>query len=105
MTMDECEKKFFELLKYFGFIKDEKVKIQIFLSGLPSSHSEKIQYDKPKTLEEAIRRVRNLYEQSRGRLVFQKAWNEKMKGKMDQRKKYFKPPFSRTTPKKISKVN
>jgi hypothetical protein len=30
MTMDEYEKRFFELLKYVGFIKDEKVKIQIF---------------------------------------------------------------------------
>ena len=36
MTMDEYEKIFFELLKYVDFIKDEKVKIQSFLSGLPS---------------------------------------------------------------------
>jgi hypothetical protein len=28
-----------------------------------------------------------------------------MKGKKDQRHKVFKPPFSRTTPKQISKVN
>jgi hypothetical protein len=34
MTMDEYEKWFFELLKYVDFIKDEKVKIQRFLSGL-----------------------------------------------------------------------
>jgi hypothetical protein len=27
MTMDECERRFFELLKYVDFIKDEKVKI------------------------------------------------------------------------------
>jgi hypothetical protein len=27
MTMDEYEKRFFELLKYVDFIKDEKVKI------------------------------------------------------------------------------
>jgi hypothetical protein len=32
--MDEYEKRFFELLKYVDFIKDEKVKIQRFLSGL-----------------------------------------------------------------------
>jgi hypothetical protein len=31
MTMDEYEKRFFELLKYVDFIKDEKVKIQRFL--------------------------------------------------------------------------
>ena len=31
MTMAEYEKKFLGLLKYVGFINDEKVKIQIFL--------------------------------------------------------------------------
>jgi hypothetical protein len=51
MTMEEYEKRFFELLKYVDFIKDEKVKIQRFLRGLPSFYSEKIQYDNPKTLE------------------------------------------------------
>jgi hypothetical protein len=93
MTMDEYEKRFFEFLKYFDFIKDDKVKIKSFLSGLPSFYSDKIQYDNPKTLEETIRRVRHIYEKSRGRIVFQKAWNDKMKGKEDQRKKCFKPPF------------
>jgi hypothetical protein len=44
-------------------------------------------------LEETIRRARNLYEKSKGRPVFQKAWNDKLKGKKDQRKKGFKPPF------------
>jgi hypothetical protein len=34
MTIDEYEKRFFEFLKYVDFIKDEKVKIQRFLSGL-----------------------------------------------------------------------
>ena len=32
MIMEEYEKRFFELLKYVDFIKDEKVKIQRFLS-------------------------------------------------------------------------
>jgi hypothetical protein len=34
MTMDEYERIFLELLRYVEFIKDEKVKIQRFLSGL-----------------------------------------------------------------------
>jgi hypothetical protein len=71
--------------KYVDFINDEKVKIQRFLSGLPYFYSEKIQYDNPNTLEETIRRERHLYEQSKGRPVLKKAWNEKMKGKKDQR--------------------
>jgi hypothetical protein len=73
MTMEEYEKWFFELLKYVDFIKDEKVKIQRFMSGLPSFYNDKIQYDNPKTLEETIRRARNLYEHSKGRPVFQKS--------------------------------
>jgi len=81
------------LLKYVGLIKVEKVKIQRFLSWLPSFYSDNIQYDNPKTLEESIRRAKHIYEQSRGRLVFQRAWNDKIKGKQDQRKKGFKIPF------------
>ena len=64
MTMDsyEYEKRFFELLKYVGFIKGEKVKIQRFMSRLPSFYSDKIQYDNPRTFEETIRREKHLYE-------------------------------------------
>jgi hypothetical protein len=35
MTIDEYERRFLELLKYVPFIKDEAVKIQRYLSGLP----------------------------------------------------------------------
>jgi hypothetical protein len=72
MAMDEYEKMFFELLKYVEFIKDNKVKIQRFISGLPSFYNHKIQYNNSKNLEQTIRRTRHIYEKSRGRLVFQK---------------------------------
>jgi hypothetical protein len=49
----------------------------------------------PRTLEETIRKEKYLYEQNRGRPTFQKAWDDKKKGKMEQRKKGFKPPFYR----------
>jgi hypothetical protein len=42
MTIDEYERRFLELLKYVSFIKDEQVKIQRYLSGLPSFISDKI---------------------------------------------------------------
>jgi hypothetical protein len=67
MTMEEYEKKFLGLLKYFRFIVDEKVKIQRFLSGSPSFYKEKIKYDEPKTLTEAIRKDKYLYEQGQRR--------------------------------------
>jgi hypothetical protein len=75
------------------FIKCENVKIQRFLSGLPYFYSDKIHYDNPRNLEEAIKRENHLCEQSRGRPLFQKVWNDKMKGKKYQRQKGFKPPF------------
>jgi hypothetical protein len=55
MTMDEHEKRFIGFLKYVDFIKDKKLKIQSFMSGLPS-YSDKIHYDNHGTLQESIRR-------------------------------------------------
>jgi hypothetical protein len=93
MEMDECEKIFFELLKYVEFRNDEKVKIQRFLSGLPSLYNYETRYDNSNTLEEDIRRVNHIYDKSRGRPIFQIAWNDKMKGKHVQIKNGFKTPF------------
>ena len=63
MTMAEYKKKFLGLLNYVRFIGDEKVKIQIFLNGLPTFYKENIKYDEPNTLIEAIRKAKYLYEQ------------------------------------------
>jgi hypothetical protein len=43
MTMGEYENKFLGFLKYVGFIKDEKGKIQMFQSGLQFFYKNKIQ--------------------------------------------------------------
>jgi hypothetical protein len=100
MTMEEYEKNFFGFLKYVGFIKDVKVKIQRFLSGLPSFYKENIQYDEPKTLTETIRKDKYLYEKEKGRESLQKYWKDKKKENYNQRKKGFKPPFNRNSPNK-----
>ena len=42
ITIVEYERRFLELLKYASFIKAETVKIQRYLSGLPSFISDKI---------------------------------------------------------------
>ena len=42
MTIDEYERRFLKLLKYVSFIKDDTIKIQRYLSGLPSFISDKI---------------------------------------------------------------
>jgi hypothetical protein len=54
MTMEEYEKNFLGLLKYVGFINDEKVKIQRFFSGLPSFYKENIRME---DLERIRRRI------------------------------------------------
>ena len=56
LTMDAYEKKFLELLTYANYIKDEKVKIHKFLSGLTTYYKENIQYDMPNTLKEVIKK-------------------------------------------------
>jgi hypothetical protein len=85
-------------LKYASFIKDETVKIHRYLSGLPSFISDKIQYDDSKTLEETIRRSKFLYDQKKGKPTFQKAWEDKKKFNMEQRKRGNEPPFFRNSP-------
>jgi hypothetical protein len=94
MTIDEYERIFLELLKYVPFIKDEAVKIQRYLSGLP----DKIQYNDPKTMEETIRREKFLYEQQREKPTFQKAWDNQKRFKKEQRQKGSKPSFFRNSP-------
>jgi hypothetical protein len=93
MTTKEYGKKFLELLRYVDFIRDEKVKIHRFLSGFLSFYKDKIQFDETRTLEEAIRKAKYLCENNKGRLAFQKAWDDRKRGKMDHRKKGFNPPF------------
>ena len=56
LTMEEYANKFLELLRYVRYIKNEKVKIQRFLSGLPQAYKDRIEFDEPQTLEEVIRK-------------------------------------------------
>jgi len=74
--MEENEKKFLEILRYLGFIKDEKVKIQRFLSGFPSFYRDIIHFDEPRTFEGAIRKSKYLYGKNKGRYVVLKSWRD-----------------------------
>ena len=75
--MEEYANKFLELLRYVRCIKYEKVKIQGFLSGLPQSYKDKIEFYEPRTLEEVIRKAKYFYEQRKGKLDYHKTWKEK----------------------------
>jgi hypothetical protein len=88
------------MLKYVGFIKYEKVKVQSFLSGLSYFYKEKIQYDEHRTLTKTIRKDKYLYEKVKGRESMHKYWKDKKKDKSDQRRNGLKPPFNRNIPSK-----
>jgi hypothetical protein len=79
---------FLELLRYVPYIKDEKVKMQCFLSGLPQSFQDHIEFDEPKTLEDTIRKEKCCYEQSKPEMEHNKVW--KKKDKMGLKRKGFK---------------
>jgi len=64
MTMKELCSKFLSLLRYVQYIIDEKPKIQRFLSFLPVVFKDRIEYDNPKTLKEAMRKSHFYYEQN-----------------------------------------
>ena len=68
--MEEYANKFLELLRYVRYIKDEKVKIHHFLSGLPQSYKDQIEFYEPRTLEEAIRKAKYCYEQRNKKLDY-----------------------------------
>ena len=60
-------------MRYVWYIRDEKVKIQWFPSGLPQAYKDRIEFYEPRTLEEAIRKAKYCYEQSKGKLDYHKA--------------------------------
>ena len=82
----------------------EKVKVQCFLSGLPPSYKDRIEFYEPRTLEEAIRKAKYCYEQSKRKPDYHKAWKDKNTKKFDQRRKGFKPSNFRNQQKKPSQA-
>ena len=62
MNMEELINKFLDLLRFVPYIKEEKVKVQRFLSYLPQAYKDKIEFENPKTLDEVLRKARLCYE-------------------------------------------
>ena len=50
-----------------------------------------LEFDEPRTLEEAIRKAKYCYDQIKSKFDYHKAWKDKKNEKFDQRKKGFKP--------------
>eukprot|EP00253_Pinus_taeda_P017906 PITA_17906 len=77
-TMDEFITRFTSLLHYVPYIREEKEKVQRFVSSLPPYMRERIEFDNPKSMDEVIRKARICYQQSKqkGKTASRK-WNEK----------------------------
>ena len=45
---------FFELLRYVPYLKEEKAKVQRFISGFLVAYRDQIEFDEPRSLKEAI---------------------------------------------------
>ena len=85
--MDEYVNEFLKFLRYVWYIRDEKVKVQWFLSGFPQAYKDRIEFYEPRTLKEAIRKDKYFYEQRKGKPDYHKAWKDKKNEKFDHIKK------------------
>ena len=87
ITDEEYTRRFFQLLRYRPYLKVEKAEIQRFIGRLSIAFRDRIEFDEPKLLEEAIRKIKHCYEQSKCRSETKKYWkgNEKNKGKWDKK--------------------
>ena len=90
LTIDEFVNKLLELLRYVPYIKDEKLKVQGFISGLPKTYQNRIEFDEPKTLEDIIRKARYCYEQLESQTEPREDWKQKNSSGFE--KKGFKSP-------------
>eukprot|EP00253_Pinus_taeda_P013044 PITA_13044 len=77
-SMDEFINRFTSLLCYVPYIKEEKAKVQRFVSSLPAYIRERIEFDNPRTMDEAIRKARICYQQNKQKGdISNKRWNER----------------------------
>ena len=84
LTIDEFVTNFVNLQRYLPYIKNEKAKVYRFISCLPQSYKDKIEFDMPKTVDEGIKKVRLYYLQFKQRSKMRKNWQHKKRENMEQ---------------------
>jgi len=75
--MDTYDKIFLELLRYVPYLKDEKERIQHFLSRFPLCYQDKIKFDEPETLEDTIKKDKCCYDQSKHKWEDSRDWRRR----------------------------
>jgi len=83
MIVEEHISILFELLRCVPYIKEEKANIKRFISGLSVALKDMIEFDEPRLLEEAVRKLKHCYEQSQRKKKSWHGWKgkDKTKGK------------------------
>ena len=83
MTNKEYTSQFLELLRYVPYFKEEKAKIQRFISGFMVEFKDKIEFVETRSLEESIQKLKHCYEQSKHKYETKSDWrgNATNKGK------------------------
>jgi len=77
-SMADFINRFTSLLCYVPYIKEEKAKVQRFVSSLPLYIRERIEFDNPRTMDEAICKARIYYQQNKQKGdASNKRWNER----------------------------
>lgn len=73
------------MLRYVPYLKEEKEKIQRYVSALPQSFKDRIEFDEPNSLEDEIIKLNHCYEKFRYMPKYKVDWkvkgNAKFKGK------------------------
>ena len=91
MTMKDLNSKFLSLLRYVPYLVDEKPKVQRFLSCLPYHIKDRIEYDNPKTLEEAMWKANFCFEQNKKKEGLANWKAKKRNNQLDFKQKEFGP--------------
>ena len=100
MTMDAFINIFLDLLHYVPYIKDKKVKIQMFLGCLPPNFRESIEFYMPKTLDTTLHKIRLYYEHGQ---IKQKTMNQNRYGSKNFSDNH-KPGFNPTSYRKQNNI-
>jgi hypothetical protein len=82
--------RFFNPLRYVPYLREEKEKVQRFMSCLSQSFKDKVKFLNPKAMDEVIRHANLCYTQFKQRYENTKKWkNNNTNNQLDPRKKNF----------------
>lgn len=65
MTNDDYTSIFLEFLSYVPYLREEKAKVQRFINRFPVAYRDRIEFNEPRSFDEAIQKLKHFYEHSK----------------------------------------